>query len=100
MVGDAAGFIDPIFASGVLLATRSGWQLAQTLHQDGADSDLSEWHSATQHDLDIFAGFIRLWYDGDFIRDAFFGGARDEELHQGIISLLAGNTTNLSNHFK
>lgn len=99
LVGDAGGFLDPILSAGVLLATRSGWRLARELHESGADADLAAWLERTGHDLTIFGHFIKLWYDGAFITRAFFGGDRDDDLHRGIVSLLAGNTTDLDNRF-
>ncbi len=96
LVGDAGGFIDPIFSSGVLLATRAGWRLAQAID---AGTPLSEWAAATEADLATFVAFIRLWYDGHFIDHLFFGGVRDPAIVRGITSLLAGNTTNPDNQF-
>ena len=96
LVGDAGGFIDPIFSSGVLLATRAGWRLAQALD---CGSALSEWATATDQDLATFVAFIRLWYDGHFIDNLFFGGVRDPNITRGITSLLGGNTTHPDNVF-
>ena len=99
LVGDAGGFIDPIFSSGVLLATRAGWRLGKALHERGPDGDLSAWSKSTDHDLATFFSFIRLWYDGHFIDNLFFTDNREPSIYHGIISLLAGNTTNLDNKF-
>ena len=96
LVGDAGGFIDPIFSSGVLLATRAGWRLAQALD---AGTPLSEWATATDQDLATFVAFIRLWYGGHFIDHLFFGELRDPDIVRGITSLLAGNTTHPGNRF-
>ncbi len=99
LVGDAGGFIDPIFSSGVLLATRAGWRLGKALIANGPTADLSQWSGATDHDLATFFAFIRLWYDGHFIDNLFFSELRNAPVYQGIISLLAGNTTNPDNAF-
>jgi flavin-dependent dehydrogenase len=99
LVGDAGGFIDPIFSSGVLLATRAGWRLGQTLDKLGANGNLGEWRRLTDHDLATFFSFIKLWYDGHFIDNLFFAEHREPSIYRGIISLLAGNTTNLDNKF-
>ncbi len=96
LVGDAGGFIDPIFSSGVLLATRAGWRLAQALD---AGTPLSEWAAATDADLATFVAFIRLWYGGHFVDHLFFGELRDQAIVRGITSLLAGNTTHPDNRF-
>ena len=99
LLGDAGGFIDPIFSSGLLLAARAGWRLGKVLAQDGATADLAEWKKQTDHDLTSFFAFIRLWYDGHFIDNLFFSDLRTEPIYRGIISLLAGNTTHPDNAF-
>ncbi|MBA3937412.1 MAG: tryptophan 7-halogenase [Planctomycetes bacterium] len=99
LIGDAGGFADPIFSSGVLLATRAGWHLGKRLAEHGADVDLASWRAQTDHDLATFIGFIRLWYDGHFIDNLFFSETREVGVYRGIISLLAGNTTNPDNVF-
>lgn len=99
LLGDAGGFIDPIFSSGVLLATRAGWRLGNALADGGPDADLTEWKRQTDHDLSTFFAFIRLWYDGHFIDHLFFTDLREPSIYTGIISLLAGNTTAPDNAF-
>jgi flavin-dependent dehydrogenase len=99
LIGDAGGFIDPIFSSGVLLATRAGWRLGKALDEHGPTADFSAWSTATEHDLATFFAFIRLWYDGHFIDNLFFSELRTVPVYQGVISLLAGNTTNPENTF-
>ncbi|MBA2481518.1 MAG: tryptophan 7-halogenase [Planctomycetes bacterium] len=99
LLGDAGGFIDPIFSSGVLLATRAGWRLGRALHAGGPRMDLGAWKAETDHDLSTFVAFIKLWYDGHFVDNLFFAERRDPPIYQGIISLLAGNTTHPDNAF-
>ncbi len=99
LLGDAGGFIDPIFSSGVLLATRAGWRLGRTLAEHGPQADLTSWKAATDHDLAVFFAFIRLWYDGHFIDNLFFAEHPEPSIVRGIISLLSGNTTHPDNRF-
>ncbi len=99
LLGDAGGFIDPIFSSGVLLATRAGSRLGKVLHAGGPDADLNEWKAQTDHDLATFFGFIRLWYDGHFVDNLFFAENKDDAISRGIVSLLAGDTTHPDNVF-
>ncbi|MBA3709740.1 MAG: tryptophan 7-halogenase [Planctomycetes bacterium] len=99
LLGDAGGFIDPIFSSGVLLATRAGWRLGRRLDEGGARADLASWKAETDHDLSTFFAFIKLWYDGHFVDNLFFAEHRDPAIYHGIISLLAGDTTHPDNAF-
>lgn len=99
LIGDAGGFIDPIFSSGVLLATRAGWRLAKVLIAQGAGVDLTAWKTTTDQDLATFVAFIRLWYDGHFIDNLFFAEHPEPTIRRGIISLLAGNTLHPENPF-
>ncbi len=99
LLGDAGGFIDPIFSSGVLLATRAAWRLGMVLDQHGPRADLSAWKAQTDHDLAVFFAFIRLWYDGHFVDNLFFAKDPEPAIVRGIVSLLAGNTTSPDNAF-
>jgi FADH2-dependent halogenase len=98
-IGDAAGFVDPIFSSGILLSTRAGARLADALLADGPSANLQPWEEAVDQDLAIFTAFIRLWYQRGFIGKLFFGQAHNETIGRGIISLLGGNTTHPDNQF-
>jgi flavin-dependent dehydrogenase len=69
MTGDAAGFIDPIFSSGVMLAMKSGRLAAQTIQRHeilGAGLDSRECRAYTREIegwMKLYARIIRLFYD-------------------------------------
>lgn len=69
MTGDAAGFIDPIFSSGVMLAMKSGRLAAQTIQRHealGRGLDARECHSYTceiEGWMKLYSRIIRSFYD-------------------------------------
>lgn len=71
LAGDAAGFIDPIFSTGVFLALRSGEQSAAAINAalDGAPSRPLFRRYARDVDrvMDIYLRFVNAWYRPEFI---------------------------------
>lgn len=82
-VGDAAGFIDPIFATGVYLALNSAKLVAQsvnTLLKEGETSGLSALKKSYDHyegALNMLKGFIHNFYDPSFVNLAELGQYKD-----------------------
>jgi len=99
LVGDAAGFVDPIFSSGIMLGTNGARRLAHALLRDGPDADLAAWDARCDYDLAVFTAFIRLWYQRRTLRTLFFAERREERIARGLVSLLAGNTQHPDNAF-
>jgi flavin-dependent dehydrogenase len=96
LVGDAAGFLDPIFSTGVFLATETAASAARDISEalarhgrvDG--NDFAPTVALTRSLHRIFFAFIRSFYDPNFL--AFFYTS-PKALHMGaaIASLLAGD---------
>jgi flavin-dependent dehydrogenase len=63
LVGDAAGFADPIFSTGTYLAMRGAEMLADALSV-GASSALSNYEGEWLAELCAWQRIIGLWYDG------------------------------------
>jgi len=99
VVGDSAGFADPIFSSGIHLAVAQGLDLAAQLDARGAAVDLTAWDQRAQRDLGVFLAFIRLWYQRRTLETLFFAPSHREDIARGITSVLAGNTTGAGNPF-
>lgn len=88
LCGDAATFIDPVFSSGVLLGLHGAKQLAAAL--DGGD--LNSWEAEYREGAGIFRKVIEHWYAGDFMTLALAPKRMQRPyIHQGIVSLLAGD---------
>lgn len=99
LIGDASGFIDPIFSSGAMLALKSGRLAAEkTLAADAANAPLSrrEQKAYTQ-EVDrmcgVFLRLIRMFYDQHACQ-VFF--APVPGILADAISHLVGGNVNLS----
>lgn len=83
MVGDAAGFVDPILSSGVMLAHELGQKAAYTLISTfGASSDIeihSYWHfyeETYRTYLQSYREMASFWYSNNFSLESWFWQAR------------------------
>lgn len=63
MIGDAAGFVDPIFSPGVYLSVKSAFQLADAL-QSGGGRGMRKYEHAFRTELGLWQSVIDSWYDG------------------------------------
>jgi flavin-dependent dehydrogenase len=93
-VGDAAGFIDPLFSSGAHVAMTGGMLGAEALHL-GLDAGMSMEHFATwkqtmKRGTGIFVGAVQAFYDGRLVKYLFAENKR-EYLTRAITSMLAGD---------
>ena len=89
LAGDAAGFIDPVFSTGVFLAIASGEQAADAIHAslERPAQSAPAFSPATRNGLnrvmDLYLRFVNSWYQHEFIevisqpdRDTFSSPAR------------------------
>ncbi len=96
-VGDAAGFLDPVFSSGVFLALTGAARAVDRIHQglvDGCEGD-PHLHQADDaaHQLgfNTMYAFVERFYQSQLINNVFFEAHRDAQIKQAISELLAGN---------
>lgn len=96
-IGDAAGFLDPVFSSGVFLALTGAARAADRIHQgmmDGCEADPNlhrpddEAHATGFYTM---YAFVERFYHSDLIHNVFFEAHRDAAIKQAISELLAGN---------
>ncbi|NOY92086.1 MAG: NAD(P)/FAD-dependent oxidoreductase [Deltaproteobacteria bacterium] len=105
-VGDAAGFLDPVFSSGVSLAMLGAEALADALApalSEGreAEPDLLEAVAAkNQGAYECFGSLIHRFYHTYLVRHFFFHPNPDPALRAGLISLLAGDLGRADNTFE
>jgi len=96
LVGDAFGFLDPLYSSGVLLALRSGEMAADAIADGLAKGDLSaaqlgRWGPLFNEGVDRMRRLVCEYYDG-----FSFGGfvRRHPDLRGTITDLLIGDLFN------
>jgi len=98
LAGDAAGFIDPIFSSGVFLAVFSGEQCADVLnevldHPGKARRLFRRYDRAVHRAMDIYLRFVNAWYTKEFI-EVFLSPRNVLGLAPAVNAVLGGNVGN------
>lgn len=96
MVGDAYGFIDPVFSSGVFIAMQSGFLAADAvtacLHKtaDEAALALRRYEADVNRAMERFSWFIYR-VNRPAIRALFMNNGNPLRLRESVMSLLAGD---------
>lgn len=98
LAGDAAGFIDPIFSSGVFLAVFSGEQCADVLnevlaHPRKTKRRFAGYERAVNRAMDIYLRFVDAWYTKEFI-EVFLAPRNVLGLAPAVNAVLGGNVGN------
>jgi len=104
--GDSAGFLDPVFSSGVFIAVNSAERIADRVHQgfkDGTEAD------PTLHQEDDKAYtlgfrsmqlFVERFYQHDMVHRLFFEETRNDAIEQDITGILSGDLWTDNNAFQ
>jgi flavin-dependent dehydrogenase len=103
LVGDAAGFLDPIFSTGVFMAMKSAdmavGAIAQRL-RTGSMEGLRHYETEMQEGLDKYLHFIQHFYDRDFL-EVFLQPSERWGLLTAVVGVLAGDIfATRNNRFK
>ena len=61
MLGDSGGFIDPVFSSGLLVAMKGAYQLAEAI---GSGRSMADYEQAVKAHLQAWFEIVGLYYDG------------------------------------
>jgi len=98
LTGDAAGFIDPIFSSGVFLAVFSGELAADALHEvldrpRNAKRRFAHYERKVNRAMDVYLRFVNAWYTKEFI-EVFLAPRNVLGLAPAINAVLGGNVGN------
>jgi flavin-dependent dehydrogenase len=97
MVGDAGAFIDPIFSSGVFIATKTGLQSARLILNADAEGraltarEQRDYTRSVHRVRNIYLRMIRVFYDNASYA-VFMQPQTRFRLVQTVNSILAGNT--------
>jgi len=101
LTGNVTEFLDPVFSSGVTLATVSS-QLAGNLvlqKLKGAEPNWDkEYMQIMQQGIDTFRSYVMAWYEGT-LDTIFFSEDQDGLIKSQICSVLAGYVWDTSNPY-
>lgn len=95
LAGDAAGFIDPVFSSGVFLAVLAGEQAADSLHvvldQPAKKKRLfARYERNVNKAMDVYLRFVDAWYSKEFI-EVFLHPQEIFQIPPAVNAVLGGN---------
>jgi flavin-dependent dehydrogenase len=101
LAGDAAGFLDPVFSSGVCVALSTSEALADALDLALADpaaepSALAAYEKHVRRAFASMGPFVETWYEGALKR-VMFHEPKPPRIRASITSILAGELWNESN---
>ncbi|HOZ95955.1 MAG TPA: NAD(P)/FAD-dependent oxidoreductase [Niabella sp.] len=101
LTGNVTEFLDPVFSSGVTLATVSS-QIAGNLvvrHLKGEKVDWEkDYTEAMMQGVNTFRSYVMSWYDTS-LHTIFFAENQDPEIKRKICSVLAGYVWDTSNDY-
>jgi geranylgeranyl reductase family protein len=95
LAGDAAGFIDPVFSTGVFLAISSGEQTADAIHAaltkpSRAPRLFAAYEKRLNRVMDLYLRFVTSWYQHEFI-EVISQPTAHFQLPAAVNAVLAGN---------
>jgi len=101
LTGNVTEFLDPIFSSGVTLATVSSQKAAnlviRMLKKEAVDWE-QEYTKHLLHGVDTFRSYVLAWYEGT-LDTIFFAEKQNHEVKKMICSVLAGYVWDMKNPF-
>ncbi len=94
LVGDAFGFIDPVYSSGVFLALKSGEMAADAIHEaietrDFSAAQLGKWAPEFLPGMEAIRKLVYAFYSKNFSFAKFL--TAHPECIDGVINILKGN---------
>jgi len=101
LTGNVTEFLDPIFSSGVTLATVSSQTAANLVIRKlrGEDIDWDkEYTEKLLQGVNTFRSYVMAWYEGT-LDTIFFAEKQNHEIKKKICSVLAGYVWDLDNPF-
>lgn len=101
LLGNAGGFIDPVFSSGVTIALKSASLAAAAVDRE-LKGDRVDWETAFAAPLEVgvatFRAFVSAWYDTS-LQDIIFARSPEPRIKRMICSILAGYAWDLTNPY-
>jgi len=102
-LGDARGFLDPIFSSGITLAVVTAQNLAAHIQATVANDlplDLSAYHQEMERGYKTFERIIERFYRPGWASGVFFLEHKPEDILRQITTILAGDVWRQDNPFQ
>ena len=98
LAGDAAGFIDPVFSTGVFLGIRSGEEAANALAEAlknprGRAAAFKKYERSVNRVMDLYLRFVNNWYKPQFA-EVITRPTQHLQLAPTVNAVLAGNLSN------
>ncbi len=99
LAGDAAGFIDPVFSSGVFLAVLAGEQAADVLHEvldhpKRTRRLFRHYEGLVNRAMDVYLRFVESWYAGKEFIEVFLTPTQLFQIPPAVNAVLGGNVGN------
>jgi 2-polyprenyl-6-methoxyphenol hydroxylase-like FAD-dependent oxidoreductase len=99
LAGDAAGFIDPVWSTGVFIAVLSGEKAADMLNRtlrqpQRRAAEFARYERHLGRVLDLYLKFVTAWYTQEFA-EVFFHPQEFLQLVPAVNSVLAGSEKRL-----
>jgi flavin-dependent dehydrogenase len=99
LAGDAAGFIDPVWSSGVFIAVLSGEKAADMLDRTLRDphrraAEFARYERHLGRVMDLYLKFVSAWYTQEFA-EVFFNPKQFFQIVPAVNSVLAGSEERL-----
>ena len=100
LLGNSAGFLDPVFSSGVTIAMQSAEMAASVLinrHRGQSIDWNKDFAEPLSKGVDTFRSYVDAWYDGRLQAIIFNQPDDDSQLKRMVVSILAGYAWNIEN---
>ncbi len=100
LIGDAAGFLDPIFSSGVHLGLNSAQQAAKAVElrlRTGDDSGLESYAKYMQRGFSVFEAFVTRFYNRGLAENLLMTANKMPQMQQAVTQILAGHVWDSNN---
>jgi flavin-dependent dehydrogenase len=101
LTGNVTEFLDPIFSSGVTLATVSSQTASKLVIKKLRDEPVDwekDYMEVTMQGVNTFRSYVEAWYAGT-LDTIFFAGEQDPLVKSQICSVLAGYVWDLENPY-
>ena len=101
LVGDAFGFVDPVFSSGLLVGMDGAWELSRTI-LDGSERAFQRYEAHVARHLEVWQRVVGYWYDGrlftlfrvgELMRQRFAGRMMDFHFRKHMPRVFTGEAT-------